>query len=225
MSKIKSFDLPKNMRIGNYRVLEKIARGCEGEVYKVEEVPTEAVRALKLFRNSEFHSNLRTFTHIAWSYEQLITSGHSLIYHHYGQIFLDDDRGATYLVFDYVDGKTIKDSPKTEKLFFDLVLAMASFHHLGYAVGDMGSLTNAMVRKIDNKVIIVDFEYGKPDKPNLNFKNDCITEIPKVAKAMFSANKPPAVKSFLKELKAEKKITNKTLIKIIGSKIRRALIS
>ena len=75
MSKIKSFSLKPNTRIGNYRIIENIGRGWEGEVYKVVEVPTDAVRALKLFRTDELDS-IRHLVHIAWYYEQVRTTNH-----------------------------------------------------------------------------------------------------------------------------------------------------
>jgi hypothetical protein len=92
MGKVKSFNLAPGTRISNYRVLENVGRGWEGEVYKVAEVPTESVRALKLFRTNGLDS-IRNFVHFAWYYEQLRISGSVPIYYHYGQWFLDDDEG------------------------------------------------------------------------------------------------------------------------------------
>jgi hypothetical protein len=50
MAKVKSLYLNKGTRIGNYEIIEAIGRGCEGEVYKVKEIPTDAVRAMKIYQ-------------------------------------------------------------------------------------------------------------------------------------------------------------------------------
>lgn len=126
MGKIRSFDLQPGTRIGNYRVITNIGRGWEGEVYKVTEVPTGAVRALKLFRTDELDS-IRHFLHFAWYYEQVRCTCHFPIYYHYGQWFFDDDNGCWYLILEFISGRPLlavvrSGLPKEEKeaLFFSL---------------------------------------------------------------------------------------------------------
>ena len=81
-------------------MIKNIGRGWEGEVYKVEEVPTEAKRALKLFRMDKKLKSVRRLVHFAWYYEQVRCTGHFPVYYHYGQWFLDDDDGCWFLVFE-----------------------------------------------------------------------------------------------------------------------------
>ena len=106
MAKIRSFDLKPGTRIGNYRVLENIGRGWEAEVYKVEEVPTGAIRALKLFRTDDLDS-IRHFLHYAWYYDQVRRTGHFPIYYHYGQWFFDDDNGCWFLILEFISGRPL----------------------------------------------------------------------------------------------------------------------
>ena len=102
MSRIRSFNLPSGTRVGNYVVLELLGRGWEGEVYKVQEVPTESVRALKLFRTDDIgHSGIRYLTHVAWFFEQVHASRRFPTYYHWGQWFFDDDNGCWFLVFEF----------------------------------------------------------------------------------------------------------------------------
>ena len=103
MAKVKSHYLEENTRVSSYKVLENLGRGWEGEVYKVAEVPTEAVRAMKLFRTGKL-STIRHLAHVAWYFEQVRGTGHFPIYHHCGQWFFEDDSGCWFLVFEFIDG-------------------------------------------------------------------------------------------------------------------------
>jgi hypothetical protein len=58
MGKVKSLNLKPETRVDNYRVLGTIGRGWEGEVFEVEEVPSEARRAMKI---STTEANLLPF--------------------------------------------------------------------------------------------------------------------------------------------------------------------
>ncbi len=200
MSKIKSFKLKRNDRVGSYRVIENLGRGWEGEVYKVQEVPTESKRALKIFRHDELTS-VRHLSHFAWFYEQLQGTGHIPIYHHCGQWFLGDDNGCWYLVLEYIDGRPLKNVKGTESLFFQLAEAMSAVHEKGFAIGDIANLSNVFIRKLTKSIVFVDCDPGKPDKPNKNYRNDCKDELQRAATNMFKGSKmPDSVKSFLKQL-------------------------
>lgn len=200
MNKVKSFNLSQGVRIGNYRVLENVGRGWEGEIYKVEEVPTEAIRALKLFRTDELDS-VRHVIHFAWYYEKLRETNHFPIYHHYGQWFFDDNNGCWFLVFEFIDGEPLC-TPKlaSETQFFALAKAVATVHSYGFAIGDFGDLTNVFVRKSDKSVVFIDCEPGEPDYPNTNFCNDCTDELAGAAKTMFEDKPPASVVKLLEQL-------------------------
>ena len=189
MGKVKSFNLEKGARVGNYVIDKQIGRGWEGEVYKVREVPTDAVRAMKLFRADDFSSSPgRAIVHFAWYFEQVKSSGHFPTYYHYGQWFLDDDNGCFYLVFEYIGGQSYKNlqSKKTESekqdLFFKLIHAVSDVHELGYAVGDLKSMDNIFI--LDDKVVFVDCNPGEPGNPNVDFEYDCRYELKDVAEEM-----------------------------------------
>lgn len=222
MAKVKSFNLKAETRIGNYRIIENIGRGWEGEVYKVAEVPTEAIRALKLFRTDELNS-IRHLIHIAWYYEQVRPTGHFPAYYHYGQWFLDDDcNGCWFLVFEFVEGTTLKqvlegNTHSKEDVFFCLASALADVHEYGYAVGDFETLENVIVAndKKDkcNRIVFIDCDPGEPDKPNSDYRGDC-HELVSVSR-VFGKSKPSKVKALLRELKSRQRFGQKTLSEIL----------
>ena len=220
MAKVKSFYLKPNTRIGNYKIIENIGRGWEGEVYKVAEVPTGSVRALKLFRTDELKS-IRHLTHIAWYYEQVRVTNHFPAYYHYGQWFFDDDNGCWFLVFEYIEGKSLKDliienTHSKEDIFFSLASTIADIHKYKYAVGDFETLENVFLssdRYNSKKIVFIDCNPGKPDHPNSNYKQDCL-ELKNISK-IFGKSKPHRVKLLIKEIKSIKRFGNKTLANII----------
>jgi len=218
MAKVKSFNIKPGERIGNYRVIENIGRGWEGEVYKVAEVPTEAIRALKLFRTDDLGS-VRHLIHFAWFYEQVRCTGHFPVYYHYGQWFLDDDNGCWYLVFEFIKGDQIKNivsgmsEEEKEALCFQLVSAVANVHRQGFAIGDFSTLENVFLSK-DQGIIFVDCETGEPDHPNSDFQNDCINEL-LPAINLFFKNKPDRIVRFVSEINGTKSFTEQTLSELL----------
>ena len=150
--KVRSFNLKRGTRIGNYRILEKIGRGCEGEVYKVTEVTTGVIRALKLFRSVELES-VRQLLHCAWYYDQLHHTGHFPNYYQYGQWFLDGSVGCWFLILEFIEGIPLskkvqgRTNDEKEKLFFRLAHAVADIHEYGYAIGDFSHLGNVIQAK------------------------------------------------------------------------------
>lgn len=216
--KIKSFNIKKNTRIGNYRVLDNIGRGWEGEVYKVSEVPTEAIRAMKIFRTYEL-DEIRQLAHTAYYFEALRVTGHFPIYHHYGQWFFDDDNGCWFLVFEFIDGKSLKHIAPTysqsenELLFIKLAHAVASVHEQEYAVGDFANLDNVFLE--GERIVFVDCDRGTPDNPNSNYGADCNEELVAAARKIFGKSKPSRVKHILSEFRSVKRFSKKTLSSIL----------
>jgi serine/threonine protein kinase len=178
MGKIKSFSLEPGTRIGNYKILEPLGRGWEGEVYEVEEVPTEARRALKILPKENFKS-VRDIIHTAWFFEQLASTGSVARYYHMGQWFFQDDEGVYYLVFERLDGINLKeflkhelDQKKCASLFLQICQKLCSIHNEGYAVGDFSNGENIIVINKNCTPIFCDLNSGKADRPNTNYKND-----------------------------------------------------
>jgi len=215
MARIKSFGLKQGERIGNYRVFEMIGRGWEGEVYKVAEVPTDAIRALKMFRSDELDST-RHLIHYAWYFEQLRVTGHFPIYYHYGQWFLDDDNGCWYLIFEYVSGRKLTEMQPTPEVFLSVVSAVANVHSLGFAVGDMRSPGNVIVTET-GRVVFVDCDPGKPDRPNQDYRRDCKEELPELAKRCFKGSLPDAVSALFSALGKVRRFTQSSLATAISS--------
>ena len=220
MSRVRSFNLQPGTRIGNYRIIENIGRGWEGEVYKVEEVPTEALRALKLFRTDELDS-VRHLVHFAWYYEQVRCTGHFPVYYHYGQWFLDDDNGCWFLVFEFISGKPLNNIVKSgysqddkEALFFQLVSAVADVHEHGYAIGDFSSLDNVFLTE-RRGIVFIDCNPGEPDHPNCDFYCDCKEELIPAATRIFGRSKPMSVKTLINTINRTEDFTKGTLRKLL----------
>lgn len=220
MGRIRSFDLKPGTRIGNYRIKENIGRGWEGEVYKVEEVPTEAIRALKLFRTDELDS-VRHLVHFAWYYEQVRCTGHFPVYYHYGQWFLDDDNGCWFLIMEFISGKPLNKVVKSgcsqddkEQIFFQLASAVADVHEHGYAVGDFYTLENVFLAE-GRGIVFIDCNPGEPDSPNNDFRNDCKEELLPAATRIFGRSKPTNVKVFINTINKTEDFTKGTLRKLL----------
>jgi hypothetical protein len=110
MGKVKSHKLAAGTRVSSYKILREIGMGWEAEVYKVAEVPTEAERAMKIFRTGKLET-IRYMAHVAWYFEQVRSTGHFPVYHHCGQWFFDDDNGCWFLVFEFIDGEALSNLP------------------------------------------------------------------------------------------------------------------
>ena len=221
MTKVKPFNIQPNSRIGHYRVIESIGRGWEAEVYKVVEVPTDAVRVIKLFRTDELDS-IRHLIHIARYYEHVRITNHFPVYYHFGQWFLDDDNGCWYLVFEFIDGTCLKDLIDQNKhskqdIFFALASALADIHEHAYAVGDFDTLQNVFMSvDKDNlqKIVFVDCYTGEPDYPNTDYRGDCLELV--AVSEIFGPSKPSRVEALITEIQSRKRFGSKTLRGILN---------
>lgn len=154
-------------------------------------------------------------------YEQVRATNHFPVYHHYGQWFLDDDNGCWFLVFEFIEGKSlkniiIKDERLKNEVFFSLASALADIHDHKFAVGDFNKLENVFQstdRNNSKKIVFIDCDPGEPNKPNSDYQADCL-ELVEISK-IFGKSKPSRVKSLIKEIKSRKRFDNKTLGEII----------
>ena len=179
MGKIKSFGLKKGTRIDRYEVVRRIDCGWEAEIYEVREVPSEAVRAIRLVRNERLR--VRDFIHRAWYFEQLAGTGAVPRYHHMGQWFFGDDEGVFFYVFEKLPGENLKNwlnrTGKTastrERLSTAIAVAdaLSKIHEKQYAVGDFGSGENVMLVGAA-AVKFCDCDPGMADRPNDDFRGD-----------------------------------------------------
>lgn len=102
------------------------------------------------------------------------------------QWFLDDNEGLLFLVFEQLEGPTVADflsERKTRGTHTELdatdpvrreVTAVARVHDVGYAVGDFEDGSNIIITgpANDRHANFCDLDLGKPDHPNVNFRND-----------------------------------------------------
>ena len=181
MGKVKSFDLQRGTRVAQYEILSKLGRGWEGEVYTVQEVPTEALRAMKIVRHSPRES-VRDRVHTAWYFEQLAPTGTVARYYHMGHWFFTDDEGVFYFVFEHLPGENLRawldkrrgrlSARKALETTVAVVKAISRVHEAGFAVGDFGTGENLIVLDHGSVVKICDCNPGRADHPNIDFRND-----------------------------------------------------
>ena len=197
MSRVKSFNLSRGTRVGQYKILSKLGRGCEGEVYNVQEVPTEARRVMKIVRHSR-GERIRDRIHTAWYFEQLATTGAVARYYHMGQWFFEDNEGVFYYVFEHLPGKNLQawlekhgrriSAQKALKIAAAVADALAKVHAKELAVGDFWQGDNIIVLDRGSKVKICDSNPGRADHPNEKFKND-IKEFRQLLRLIFDSNR------------------------------------
>lgn len=209
-------------RIGNYKIIKLLDRGWEGEVYQVKEVPTEAIRVMKIFRLSE--NEIRDCTHKAWFFEQLSSTGSVARYYHMGQWFLDDDEGIYYIIFEKLNGPLLIDYIKKNRgkrtygvalrleLFKKIVDKVVKIHRLGLAAGDFSEGNNIiLVNNVDP--VFCDLDPGEADKPNVQFVED-VNELENILDLIFtslkSSNTYLCVKKLLTNYSKQK--NNKNLL-------------
>lgn len=194
MGKVRSLKLSEGTRVGNYKIIRPLGLGWEGEVYAVQEVPTTAERAMKLFAHDD--TTARQVTHTAWFFEQVAPSGSVARYYHMGQCFLDDNEGLFYLVFERLKGAILRNHLANEKkrgswnekralrLLRQITEAIGRVHELDYAVGDLHH-ENILVTGSANdpRPRFCDLKAGEPDHPNKDFAND-VRELTHLAKVI-----------------------------------------
>ncbi|MBZ0253880.1 MAG: hypothetical protein K8I02_11130, partial [Candidatus Methylomirabilis sp.] len=115
MGKIRKFRLRDGDRIDSYAVVgdQSLGNGWEAEVYKVREVATAAIRAIKLVRRDT--GTFSDWIHRAWFYEQLARTGSTVRYYHMGEWYLDGYEHVTYFVLEYLNGTTLKSWAKPKR--------------------------------------------------------------------------------------------------------------
>jgi len=221
MTGIQSFSLPRGTRIANYRILKTLGRGYEGEVFKVMEVPTGAIRALKLFRTKELES-LDYFFHLAQYYEQLHVTGHFPIYYHFDHWSLDKSQNCCFLIFEYIEGpslqhllKRLVSKSRREQLFFQLLKTIATVHGHGIAIGDFSGLEDILLTK-SKRMVFIDCEPGETNRPNTGYKTDCQDELPYAATRIFGRTKPRNVRLIMEKICSKRLFNRHTLRRILN---------
>lgn len=148
------FDLsPGRFITRNYKVVEYLGCGWEGEVYKVEEQETGIIRVAKLFYQNKDHEKARHIKY-AKKLHKLRTCPIIIQYHHKDSAFIKG-RKVYFLVSDYADGEVLSQFIKQQRggklatfealhVFYALVQGIEHIHFLGEYHGDIHS-DNIMV--------------------------------------------------------------------------------
>jgi len=171
-----SFSLVPGRILGrNYRVLDYLGNGWEGEVYKVEECQTGIVRAAKLFYK---HCYKVTKPHIFYAKKlNKLRSCPIIIQYHNQDVVTVRKEKVDFLISDYVNGEVLSEyicKQRQKKLnpfealhlFYALVQGIEHIHLQGEYHGDLHT-DNIMVKRkgLGFEIKLIDFLHlGRPTK-------------------------------------------------------------
>ncbi|ATN73704.1 Dot/Icm T4SS effector protein kinase CoxK1 [Coxiella burnetii] len=173
------YDLKKGKVLGrNYRVLEYLGSGWEGEVYKVEERKTGIIRAAKLFYHRKANGE-NPHIHYAKKLYKLRKCPIVIQYHFHDIIYLKKKK-IDFLVSDFVDGEVLSSYIARQKgkrllpfealhLLYALTQGVEQIHFQGEYHGDIHS-ENIMVKKkgLGFEVHLIDLLHlGSPTKDKI----------------------------------------------------------
>ena len=213
--KINSFNFPDGKIIsGKYRIVKKLGAGWEGEVYKVEEIPTGIVRAAKFFLpvRNKGNVNARRYANKLHKLRSC-----SILIQYVTQESMDfKGEKITFLISDYVEGETLhqflskfrgNQLPPFQALalLYSLVLGLEKIHGLGEYHGDLHT-DNVIVERygLGFRVKLLDlFHWGTPKTQD--FKDD-LCEVIRIFYDVLGGKKtyskmPPEVKEICLGLK------------------------
>jgi tRNA A-37 threonylcarbamoyl transferase component Bud32 len=128
--------------------------------------------------------------------------------------FLMTTTAAGFWFFEFIKGKRLKDAPRSLENFLRVAKAMATIHKCGYAVGDIGTLENIIIEP-EGRTVFIDCDPGSPDEPNVNYENDCRSELTEIAKRMFGRSIPSEVRAVLNGINQAPKFGRDTLSSIL----------
>ncbi len=179
ISKIDAFDFPEGMRLSRkYEVVSRLGGGWEGEVYLVKEAGTDILRAAKFFYPQRNLKN-KTVNFYAKKLHKL-HSCNALIKYLSQDIIIHDDEEITYLVSEFVEGKTLSsflDSRPKKRLtsfqalhlLHSIAKGVEDIHYLKEYHGDLHT-DNVIVTKfgLEFSVKLIDvFQWGRATKGSI----------------------------------------------------------
>jgi serine/threonine protein kinase len=173
---------------GKYVIEDLLGRGWEGEVYRVVEKRTGALRAAKLFF-PERNPRDRAVTFYAKKLEKLRACPIVIKYHH-SETIRRRGEAVTVLVSEFVEGAILEDViarsrskrlPEFEALrvFYELVVGLESIHAEREYHGDLHT-GNLLVQRrgVHFDVKLVDlFDHGRPSKANAQYDLMCAVRL------------------------------------------------
>ncbi len=172
------FNLQPGKRINsNFLVVEKLGAGLEGEVYKVLEINTKCLRAIKLFypkRNINFSVSIKNSQKL----EKLQDSPIVLNYHGHQTITIKGQKIAC-IISEFVEGQILEDFVNSQKnkqlsifpaihLLYSLVRGLEFIHANREYHGDLHT-ENIIIKKfgLEFDIKIIDFHHwGDSKKDN-----------------------------------------------------------
>lgn len=170
------YNLKPNTPLGKqYRVIDFLGGGFEGEVYKIEEKYTRIVRAAKIFYKKRQHKHNPHVTYARKLYK-LKSCPIVMHYHHQDRT---DINGQTFdfLVSDFIDGELLSNhiDQQNQKrmqpfealhLFYAIVKGVEEIHNLKEYHGDLHTDNIIIKRKgIGYEVNLIDlYHLGRPTR-------------------------------------------------------------
>jgi len=152
-----NYELQPGRSLGRqYKVVEFLGNGWEGEVYKVEERSTRILRAAKLFYKHRYLK--RKMPHVEYAKKlHKIQACPIVIQYHYQDSVRLKGESVDFLVSDFVDGEVLSEYLARQPdrrmlpfealhLFYALVQGVEQIHFLGEYHGDI-HLDNIMVKR------------------------------------------------------------------------------
>ena len=161
-----------------YRVVDYLGAGWEGEVYKVEEQKTGILRAAKLFYRRKANGDA-PHIHYAKKLNKLRSCPIVIQYHFHDVMYLNQ-KPVDFLVSDFVDGEVLSSYINRQKnkrlrpfealhLLYALVQGVEQIHFLGEYHGDIHT-ENVIVRQkgLGFEVHLIDLLHlGRPTKERI----------------------------------------------------------
>jgi len=173
---------------GKYVIEDLLGRGWEGEVYRVVEKRTGALRAAKLFFPERNHND-RAVNFYARKLERLRSCPIVIKYHHAESIRRRGET-TTVLISEFVEGEILdelirrargKRLPEYEalRIFYEIVVGLEGIHAEREYHGDLHT-GNLLVQRrgVHFDVKLVDlFDHGKPSKANAQYDLMCAVRL------------------------------------------------
>lgn len=209
------FDLEPGRKIGGrYIIEEKLGGGWEGEVYKVTEILTKCMRAVKLFypiRNSKFKVSIRN----AQQLEKL--NEYSIVMNYFSHEILSvKGEKVACITCEYIEGESLGSFVNKQKgkklgifpsihLLYSLTKGLEDIHHNGEYHGDLHS-DNIIIMNfgLQFDIKIIDFHHwGDSKKDN---REEDIIKLIRIFYDILGGSKhyaklPPSVKYIICGLK------------------------
>ncbi|MBH47223.1 MAG: serine/threonine protein kinase [Halobacteriovorax sp.] len=215
VSKIDAFDFPEGTRLSRkYEIVSRLGGGWEGEVYLVREAGTDILRAAKFFYPQRNLKN-KTVNFYAKKLHKL-HSCNALIKYLSQDIIIHEEEEITYLISEFVEGKTLSAFLDTRKrkrlspfqglhLLYAIAKGVEEIHYLKEYHGDLHT-DNVIVTKfgLEFGVKLIDvFQWGKATKGSIQ---DDVTDMIRIfydalGGAKTYASQPPEIKDIICGLK------------------------